>query len=302
MTSVLKSRVAVLGLGLMGSAVARRLVATGWNPLVWNRTPEKTAALVAAGARSAQTAEEAWSAADIILMVPLNYEAAYAMLGGRDAKPDFGAKTIVLLANGTASDARDFAAWATARAASYLDGNITCYPDKIGDEDSSTIYCGDTRVLEQARSVLAAVTGKVVHVSQDPAAGNAAEIAMASYIYGSIASLFQASLLCEAEGQDVGVLVSMIRATQPETDRIFDAVVEVSRNNPPQAPALKASLLTHFNMLKSIARSTEGKTIDTRLLTEVRQVFSRCIDAGYGPCEIENAYLAMRPVTKGLTA
>ncbi len=46
-----RPRVGILGLGLMGSAFADRLLRTGHEVLVWNRTREKADALVEAGAR-----------------------------------------------------------------------------------------------------------------------------------------------------------------------------------------------------------------------------------------------------------
>ncbi len=62
--------IAVLGTGRMGAAVARRLLDTGHRVSVWNRTVEKTAPLVAAGARGAPTpADAAVGAAIVITML-----------------------------------------------------------------------------------------------------------------------------------------------------------------------------------------------------------------------------------------
>ena len=49
------AKIAVLGTGRMGAAIARRLLDTGHHVTVWNRTAGKTAPLVAAGARAAPT-------------------------------------------------------------------------------------------------------------------------------------------------------------------------------------------------------------------------------------------------------
>src|ERR1700754_1265589 len=54
--------VTVLGLGAMGSALARAFIAAGHPTTVWNRAPEKAAALVAAGAARADTAATAVAA------------------------------------------------------------------------------------------------------------------------------------------------------------------------------------------------------------------------------------------------
>ena len=43
-------KVGVVGLGLMGTAITERLLAAGFVPVVWNRTRDKAAPLVARGA------------------------------------------------------------------------------------------------------------------------------------------------------------------------------------------------------------------------------------------------------------
>lgn len=51
--------VAVLGLGNMGAALAEALLSAGFSVIVWNRTPDKLAALAERGAISARCAAEA---------------------------------------------------------------------------------------------------------------------------------------------------------------------------------------------------------------------------------------------------
>lgn len=50
--------IAIAGMGRMGANMARRLIAKGIKPAVWNRTPEKLAALAEAGADTAATLTE----------------------------------------------------------------------------------------------------------------------------------------------------------------------------------------------------------------------------------------------------
>jgi 3-hydroxyisobutyrate dehydrogenase-like beta-hydroxyacid dehydrogenase len=290
-----RPRIAVLALGLMGSAVAKRLVDTGWQPTVWNRTPGKVDLLTAAGAQAAPTAEAAWRNADIIFMVPISYEAGFDILGGRDAAADFGGKTFVQLANGGAADAREFGHWMTRRGAKYLDANIFSYPDAVGDPNSLVVYCGAEQTFRDAKPVFDSLSDRVVHASENPATGNAITMAMSTFVYGALAAFFQASLMCEAEGENLGALFSIIQGSQPETDGIFQAVVKVAQTNPPLTPAIRASLWTHLNALESAFKSTEGKGFDTRIITQTLEVFQRLAADGYGDSDIEFAYLGMRP-------
>jgi len=65
------STVAVLGTGIMGSAMARNLVAAGLRTTVWDRSPEATAPLAAAGAVVAASAHDAMADAGVVItMLP----------------------------------------------------------------------------------------------------------------------------------------------------------------------------------------------------------------------------------------
>ena len=63
--------VTVLGTGIMGSAMARNLVAAGLRITVWDRSLEATAPLAAAGARVAASARDATKDARVVItMLP----------------------------------------------------------------------------------------------------------------------------------------------------------------------------------------------------------------------------------------
>ena len=61
--------IALFGTGLLGSAIGARLLQCGHELVVWNRTPERSQALLAAGARSASSPAAAASAADWLITV-----------------------------------------------------------------------------------------------------------------------------------------------------------------------------------------------------------------------------------------
>jgi 3-hydroxyisobutyrate dehydrogenase-like beta-hydroxyacid dehydrogenase/catechol 2,3-dioxygenase-like lactoylglutathione lyase family enzyme len=59
-------RVGFVGLGLMGSGVARNILEAGHDLVVWNRSPEKTAALAAAGATVAPSLAAACQGREVV--------------------------------------------------------------------------------------------------------------------------------------------------------------------------------------------------------------------------------------------
>ena len=64
-----QTRVAVLGTGIMGSAMARNLDAAGLPTTVWDRSPSATAPLEQAGAQVAPSAAEAVAGARVVIMM-----------------------------------------------------------------------------------------------------------------------------------------------------------------------------------------------------------------------------------------
>ena len=62
-----QTKIALLGLGLMGSGMAGRLLDAGYPLTIWNRTPGKAQALQARGARLAKSPREAAAGAAVVI-------------------------------------------------------------------------------------------------------------------------------------------------------------------------------------------------------------------------------------------
>lgn len=95
-------KVTVIGLGLMGTAMAEGLMAAGQEVTVYNRTAEKAAALVEKGASLAPTAAEAIKASDATIFVLTDGSAVRAVLD--DATLDACAGKRILNASTTSID------------------------------------------------------------------------------------------------------------------------------------------------------------------------------------------------------
>src|ERR1700740_2277978 len=74
-----KPRVAILGLGLMGSGMAGRVLTAGFPLAVYNRNPEKTAPFAKAGAHVARTPRDAAARADVIISMLADDNASRAV-------------------------------------------------------------------------------------------------------------------------------------------------------------------------------------------------------------------------------
>ncbi|WP_109508734.1 NAD(P)-dependent oxidoreductase [Nocardioides speluncae] len=75
-------KVAVIGLGAMGEPITRRLLATGRELTVWNRSPAPVARLARAGAAAAASPAAAAASADIVIVMVSDSVALRAVTAG----------------------------------------------------------------------------------------------------------------------------------------------------------------------------------------------------------------------------
>jgi 3-hydroxyisobutyrate dehydrogenase len=75
-------QIGVAGLGAMGSAIAARLLESGHQVTVWNRTAAKTKPLVDAGARAAASPSAVADASEVIITILTDSAAIDAVYGG----------------------------------------------------------------------------------------------------------------------------------------------------------------------------------------------------------------------------
>src|SRR5215218_6123147 len=113
------SEVTVIGLGNMGSALARALLENGRAATVWNRSPDKAAPLVDKGAVLAPSPSAAITDSPTIMVCVTNYAAANHILD--EVAANLSGKLIVQFTTGSPQEARASETWAHEHKAEYLD-------------------------------------------------------------------------------------------------------------------------------------------------------------------------------------
>ncbi len=173
--------VAVLGMGLMGSAIGRALLAAGHRVTVWNRSASRCAPLVDEGATHAATVDEAFAQADILVLILLDYNAARITL--QNTTNGFAGKTIVNLITGTPAEAVEFAEWVQQHGGRYLDGIIAAYPADIGKAGTLIYLSGSADVWTEHASLLIDLAGAATFVGTSVGAANVMDAAMTAAFY-----------------------------------------------------------------------------------------------------------------------
>ncbi|MCW4352392.1 NAD(P)-binding domain-containing protein [Hoyosella sp. YIM 151337] len=144
--------VTVIGLGPMGQAITRALLRAGTAVTVWNRTPSKADAMVALGAKRAETVAEALEANDVALLSLTHYEAMYDVLS--QAPNVLNGRTIVNLTSDSPQNTRAGAQWVRDHGSSYLTGAFMSQGDDITHPLSYVFYSGPEKIFRALRDVL----------------------------------------------------------------------------------------------------------------------------------------------------
>ena len=158
--------VGFVGLGAMGSRMAARLLARGYDVVVHNRTREREEPLVALGARSADSPAAVAAAADVVLGCLLHDDAVaevYCGAGGLVARSRPG-QVFVEHATFSPALAQRLSADLHARGASFVDAPVSGGPEGA-DAGTLTIMAGGTdTAVARAADVVDAYAARCLRV------------------------------------------------------------------------------------------------------------------------------------------
>ena len=161
-----------VGLGVMGTAIVRRLLDAGHDVAVWNRTREKAEPLLEAGARRVDTPREVAARSDVVFTMVTNTEAVQAVTEGPDGILAGLSPGAIYVDMSTASPAntRALAERVAAAGAQMLDAPVSGTSITVEQGKASLMVGGGDDAFERAKPVLEAIAPRVFHMGPNGAA------------------------------------------------------------------------------------------------------------------------------------
>lgn len=208
--------VAVLGLGIMGSGMARSLLGAGFAVAVWNRSRAKAEALGEAGARIAATPAEAAAEADVVVAMlsddPVSREVWTGADGALAAMKPGG--IAIECSTLTAAWVRELAQAASARGIGFLDAPVTGSKQQANEGKLRFFAGGEAEVVDRARDVFAGMGTEVIHLG--PSGAGATLKLVNNFLCGvQVASVAEAIAMLERSGMDAPRAVELLGAGAP---------------------------------------------------------------------------------------
>jgi 3-hydroxyisobutyrate dehydrogenase len=209
-------KVAVLGLGIMGSGMARQLLAAGFEVAVWNRSADKAQPLADEGARIAASPADAGKGAAVVIAMLADDAVSRAVWTGEDGALAAMHEGAIALDSSTLTGGwvTELAALAEARGVRFLEAPVTGSRDQAAQGALRFLVGGAADVLEAARPVLDAMGSATVHLGP---VGSGATVKLANNFLCGVqaASLAEALALFEKRGLNVEQAVSVLTEGAP---------------------------------------------------------------------------------------
>ncbi|HEY9456726.1 MAG TPA: NAD(P)-dependent oxidoreductase [Gaiella sp.] len=200
--------VGLIGLGNMGTAFAERLLDGGFDLVVSNRTPGRSDALEARGARVAATPEELAAQVDVVLTSLADDDAfeAVATRVVEAARPG----TVLVDSSTVSPDASArVAALADEASVAYLRAPVSGNPSVVRAGNLSFVVSGAPETLEEIEPVLLAIGPTIHHVGTGEQA-RIVKLALNLMVAVLAQSMSEALVLGEAGGVSRAALLEVM--------------------------------------------------------------------------------------------
>ena len=272
------STVAVIGLGAMGSRMARRLLDAGHELVVWNRTPARADELAARGAELAASPADAARGADVVITMVADPAALQDVTEGTDGIAAGADETTTVIQMSTVGPAAISRLAAALPAGRLLDAPVL---GSLAEAEAGElrIFVGGPDELVEEWTPPLSVLGSPLHVGP-LGAGSAAKLVANTTLFGTLGVLGEALALADALGLDRNtafeILASTPLAAQAERRR---PSLEAGEYPP------RFSLSLAHKDADLIAESAAAAGLDLRLAEAARSWLREAEEAGLGEAD-----------------
>lgn len=267
--------VSFLGLGEMGSALARAALQAGHSTIVWNRTAGKADSLAESGARVATDPADAVDA-EVIVVCLFDHRSVHEVL---DPVADrLAGRRVINLTTTSPDGSRELAEWAAGIGADYLDGGIMATPEMIGTPQSSVLYSGSQRLYDDHRELLE-LWGRPEYFGTDAGMASLYDLALLSGMYVMFAGFFHGAAMVGASGVPAKEFAARAADWLQTVVGAINQYAEVIDGGDYSVPGQQS---LEFSDITDIVEASRAQGISTEVVDVVQRLIHRQIDAGHG--------------------
>jgi len=271
------SDMSVIGLGNMGAALAFTLLRSGRSVTVWNRSAEKAAPLVEAGAAPASSPEEAIAASEATIVCIKTHKTTTELL--KPLSGQLSGKTILDLSTGGAEEAKELVEMLTTAGAQWHIGMINAYPSGIGKAETAILCAGPPEVWDRWGDAIRALGGASAHVGTEAAAIPGLFAAMFTARQGFMFGLIYGGAVCRKAGLPMEVFAEQVPVTLGMAGNYADLFMRTVPTRDYDDPG--ATVAVYLAALEDVMATFEATGTPDALPRLMRDLTQRGVDEGY---------------------
>ena len=277
-------RVAIIGVGMIGTAVAQRFIDCGHRLSLYTRSPEKLRPLVAQGAVATDSAADAARGCDFVITCVNTVDIVRTVTLGQGGVADTMTPPAVLIDMSSidpvstrqlAQELRDRCGVA------WVDAPLSGGAAKAARGELTVMAGGEADAVNRARTLMQDLCSNYTHMGPS-GAGQTTKLVNQVLCALGFQAMAEAVRLAEMGGVDAGALAAALRGGRADSSILQEFAPQMAARNYLPTGSLD-NMLKDLNGAQSLARSV-GLTLP--LTATANQVYGSLVGAGLGTAQV----------------
>lgn len=284
-------RVAFVGLGVMGSAIAANLLRAGFALIVYNRSRERALPLEGLGAKITNTPREAVEAADVVISMVTDDNASRAVwLGAEGILAGVKSGTILIeLSTLSPSWVKELAREATIRGFAFLDAPVLGSKSQAEAGELIFLVGGEAWLLDLVRPIFTATGKNIIHLGST-GSGSMMKLIVNLLIGVQAVALAEGLLLAEQAGLEMDKAIQVIANGSAGSPFVKAVAPRIAARNYDTHFALH---LLHKDMSYALEEAVR-QTVPMPTVATAREIYRLAMARGLGDLDLSAVSEALR--------
>jgi 3-hydroxyisobutyrate dehydrogenase len=276
--------IGIAGLGRMGSAIGERLIAVGHQLIVWNRSPDKAATLLAVGAELASSPAELATKADAIITILTDASAIDRVYRGSDGllAAELTGKLVIEMSTVQPGTETRLADEVLGRGAAFVECPVGGTVDPARAGKLIGLVGGDAEDVARAHPILEQLCRRIEHVGP-VGAGASMKLAINLPLLVYYQALGEAYSLCRHLGNDPTAVMDLFADSSGGANVLKvrgPAVAKALSGEEFIAPSFDVDSIRKD--LRTMIAEAEARGIDLPLVERTLAIYDEASQAGWG--------------------
>ena len=272
-------KVGVIGLGVMGSRMATNLIKSGYQTIVFNRSPQRARDLEGIGAVIASSPEDvAMRCRTVILSLPTTEAVREVVLGKQGLVTALSKGSAVIDTSTTDPDLPlELSQELLKRGCYFLDAPVSGGPQGAQEGTLTVMVGGDSGALRQSVPILQAIGKSVVHVGPS-GFGQKMKLfnqALVAVYFGAVSEAYVWARRMELDPDEILEVVSKSWGDSPVFRHFISVVVSRDYSD-------GAAVRLYLKDIALVLKDAERRGCPMSLLQGTAKLFARASEEGHG--------------------